>query len=414
LIEHGVEELLRQRIFGIALGYEDLNDHDSLRADHLLATLVGKRDPTGRSRVFERDRGKPLAGKSTLNRLELTPAEVDPSNRYRKITADFSRIARYFVEVFLQRHATAPKRIVLDLDATDDPLHGDQEGKFFHGYYDAYCYLPLYIFCEGHLLCATLRESNIDGADEAVDELRWIVAQIREQWPDVEIVVRGDSGFCREELMDWCEQNHVEYIVGLAKNAVLKRMIAEEMAQAKSQFEQTQEPARVFKDFTYKTQKSWSRSRRVIGKAEHVRRGENPRFVVTSLAHEAMDARGLYEDHYCARGDMENRIKEQQLDMFAGRTSTHWMRSNQLRLWLSSVAYVLVDTMREVGLRGTRMERAQCGTIRQKLLKIGARITISVRRVWFSMASAHPRQDVFAAAYNNLRAIRSVAAMAPG
>lgn len=414
LIEHSVEELLRQRIYGIALGYEDLNDHDRLRHDPLLATLVGKSDPTGQSRVQERDKGKALAGKSTLNRLELTGERVDPSNRYQKIVADTGKIARFFAEIFLQRHATAPERIVLDLDATDDPLHGDQEGKFFHGYYDAYCYLPLYIFCGSHLLCATLREANIDGADGAVDELRWIVAQIREQWPEVQIVIRGDSGFCREEIMEWCEKNDVEYILGLAKNKVLKRSIAEEMAQAKALFEETQEPARVFKDFTYKTQTSWSRARRVIGKAEHVRRGENPRFVVTSLARETIEARELYEDHYCARGDMENRIKEQQLDMFADRTSTHAMRSNQLRLWLSSAAYVLVDTMREVGLRGTRMARAQCGTIRQRLLKIGARVKISVRRIWLSTASAHPCQDIFIAVYNNLRAIRCAAALAPG
>ena len=414
LIEHSVGDLVRQRIYGIALGYEDLNDHDRLREDHLLAAVVGKADAAGQSRLRARDRGKPLAGKSTLNRLELTGERLDPANRYRKIVADESRLARFFVEVFLQRSGPEPpRRIVLDLDATDDPLHGDQEGKFFHGYYDAYCYLPLYIFCGGHLLCATLRESNIDGAEGAVDELRWIVSQIREQWPNVEIVIRGDSGFCREEIMEWCEQNSVDYILGLAKNAVLKRAIADETAKAKARHEQTGEPARVFKDFPYRTQKSWSRARRVIGKAEHLRRGENPRFIVTSLSAEEAEAQSLYEDQYCARGDMENRIKEQQLDMFADRTSAQSMRANQLRLWLSSAAYVLVDTMREAGLGGTPLERAQCGTIRNRLFKIGARITISVRRVWLSIASAHPAQGVFIAAWRNLQALRASAARAP-
>jgi len=405
LIEHTVEELVAQRVYGLALGYEDLADHDALRNDRLLATLVGKVDPTGESRLRERDQGKPLAGKSTLNRLELTPADADASSRYKKIVAQEEDIEKFFVEVFCQLRRKAPERIVLDLDATDDPLHGEQEGRFFHGYYKEYCYLPLYIFCGDHLLCAKLRSSNIDAAEGALDELKRIVGQIRGHWPNVQIVIRGDSGFCREEIMSWCEANEVNYILGLAKNERLKKELEEELKEAKRLYEETGRASRVFKDFRYRTRKSWSCERRVIGKAEHLSKGSNPRFVVTSIAAEQIDAKTLYEKEYCARGEMENRIKEQQLDLFADRTSTSWFRSNQLRLWFSSVAYVVTNAFRHLALKGTEMERAQCRTIREKLFKIGARVLVSVRRIFFSLASGYPYQHLFAEAWRNLRAL---------
>jgi hypothetical protein len=414
-IEHTVEQLLAQRVYALALGYEDLNDHDKLRFDQMLAVAVGKADPTGEDRKLKRDKGKPLAGKSTLNRLELTKAQLDPTNRYQKIVARNDQVERFFIDIFLQSYDRVPDRIVLDVDATDDPLHGDQMGKFFHGYYSHYCYLPLYIFCGDHLLCACLRESNIDGASGAVAHLERIVTQIRECWPAVEIVIRGDSGFCREEIMAWCEakENRVDYILGLAKNSRLKEILAEALQEAAALYEETGEASRVFEDFTYQTLKSWSRERRVIGKAEHLSKGSNPRFVVTSLSPEEVDARTLYEKEYCARGDMENRIKEQQLDLFADRTSTHWMRSNQLRLWLSSVAYTLVNQLRHVGLKGTGMARAQCGTIREKLFKIGAHVMVSVRRVKVAMASGCPYQGIFSVICRNLQAAQSTRTMIP-
>jgi hypothetical protein len=401
-LEHSVEELLRQRIFGLALGYEDLNDHDQLRYDPLMATLVGKRDPTGGDRLRKRDRGKALAGRNTLNRLELTPRRADKKSRYKKIVADAGQIESFFVDVFLQLHRKPPKRIVLDFDATDDPVHGDQLGKFFHGYYGNYCFLPLYIFCGDHLLASKLRPADIDAAAGSVKQLARIVEQIRRRWPDVEIVVRGDSGFCRENLMAWCENNGVDYILGLAKNKRLGRILGKELHQAKQQFEATGQAARVFKDFTYCTRKSWSRSRRVIGKAEHLRKGANPRFVVTSLAAEQFDARTLYEDEYCARGEMENRIKEQQLYLFADRTSASSMRANQLRLWFSSVAYTLLQVIRDFGLTGTELARARCDTIRLKLLKIGALVRVTVRRIYLSMAESYPYEALFATVYANL------------
>ncbi len=405
-IEHPLERLLAQRVYALALGYEDVTDHDQLRGDPLLATVGGAPDPTGRTRKRARDRGAPLAGKSTLNRLELARAAAARPHRYHKIVADAARIDRFFVDMFLQAYARPPARIVLDIDATDDPLHGDQEGKFFHGYYGHYCYLPLYVFCGDHLLCARLRPANIDAAAGAAAELERIVARIRAAWPTVAIVIRGDSGFCREELMAWCEaqEPRVDYVLGLAKNSRLKQEVADALKAAAALYAATGQAARVFRDFSYRTRTSWSRTRRVIGKAEHLAKGSNPRFIVTSLPPEALDARTLYEHEYCARGDMENRIKEQQLDLFADRTSTHGLHSNQLRLWLSSVAYTLVNRLRQVGLRGTEMARAQCGTIRTKLLKIGAHVTVSVRRVKVALASGYPYQALFAAAWRNLRA----------
>jgi hypothetical protein len=405
LIEHSLFDLIAQRVYGLALGYEDLNDHDDLRRDPLLATLVNKTDPTGQDRVRKRDKGKALAGKSTLNRLELTPADANASSRYKKIVAKSDEIERFFVEVFLRLHPEEPTLIVLDLDATDDPLHGNQEGRFFHGYYREYCYLPLYIFCGDDLLCAQLRESDADVADGVKEELERIVRQIRSKWPNVKIVIRGDSGFCREKLMSWCEANDVGYILGFSKNARLKQLLAEEMEQAKRMYEESGNASRVYKDFMYQTLKSWSRERRVIGKAEYLSKGANPRFVVTSFSPEQIDAKTLYEEKYCARGEMENRIKEQQLYLFSDRTSTSIMRANQLRLWFSSVAYVLVNALRKFGLKGTEMSKAQCHTIREKLFKVGAMIKITVRRVLIMLASGYPYQAIFAAAYRNLRVL---------
>ena len=401
-IEHTVDELIAQRVYALALGYEDLNDHDALRHDPLLAILVGKRDPLGRDRLRDRDKGKALAGKSTLNRLELTPVRANTKSRYKKITVDRRAVQCLFTDVFLQSHERPPTRIVLDLDATDDPLHGHQAGRFFHGYYKNYCYLPLYIFCGEHLLCARLRPSDIDASAGSVKELRRIVGRIRQQWPDVRVVIRGDSGFCRERIMRWCEANEVDFVLGLAKNDRLVGEIETELAQAKQQFKETSESARVFKDFSYQTRDSWSRSRRVVGKAEHLAKGANPRFVVTSLSAEAYDARSLYEEEYCARGDMENRIKEQQLCLFADRTSAATMRANEQRLWFASVAYTLMAALRRLGLKDTEMAQARCDTIRLKLLKIGARIRVTVRKVWISLTESCPYQHLFAQVRDNL------------
>ncbi len=406
-IEHTVEALLKQRVFALALGYEDLNDHDQLRADPLLAVLVGKADPTGQDRADPRDRGKPLAGKSTLNRLELTPVGADVGHRYKKIVARHRDLENWFVDAFLLLTSNQPAEIVLDLDATDDPLHGHQSGRFFHGYYKNYCYLPLYIFCGEHLLCAKLRPSDIDAAAGSVKQLARLVERIRSEWSQVRIIVRGDSGFCRENLMCWCEDNGVDYVLGLAKNQRLTRILGKELYESQCVFEATGKPARCFKDFNYRTQKSWRRERRVVGKAEHLAKGANPRFVVTSLSAEREPAQPLYEKRYCGRGEMENRIKEQQLCLFADRTSCRTMRANQLRLWLSSAAYVLLAALRQHGLKDTTLQRARCDTIRLKLLKIGAVIRVTVRRVWFALAESCPYQTVFAQVFANLRKWRS-------
>jgi hypothetical protein len=403
-VEHGLLELVAQRVYAIALGYEDINDHDNLRQDVLLATLVGKTNPTGSDRLRTRDRGYPLAGKSTLNRLELAPAGVVSRHRYHKIVCQPEKVDRFFVDMFLNAYPKRPRRIVLDFDATDDPLHGGQEGRFFHGYYGCYCYLPLYVFCDDHLLCARLRPSNIDASCGALEELVRIVSQIRRRWCDVEIIVRGDSGFARDDLMTWCEDNGVDYIFGLARNARLVRRIRKQLNRAKKRHWRTGQAARYYRDFRYRTLRSWSRARRVVGKAEQLAKGENPRFVVTSLSKEDFNAQKLYEDLYCARGDMENRIKEQQLGLFADRTSSTTFTANQLRLWLSSVAYVLLSELRRVGLRGTEMARAQCTTIRTKLLKIGAQVSLSVRRIWLRCATGYPYQKLFGQVLENLQA----------
>ena len=393
LIEHTLATLIGQRVFGIALGYEDLIDHDQLRHDPVLAVLGGKL-------TARRSDCAPLAGKSTLNRLEHAPSGA-PS-RYHRIGHHGEAIARVFVDLFLEAHARAPRQIILDLDATDDPIHGHQEGRFFHGYYDGYCYLPLYIFCGRHLLAAKLRRSNIDASAGAVEEIARIVAQIRARWPRVRILLRADSGFAREALMAWCEHNRVDFVFGLARNPRLVEEIAVELIQAEDEAERTGQPARRYKDFRWSTLDSWSRRRRVIAKAEWTGGEANPRFIVTSLKPSEVAARHLYEQVYCARGEMENRIKECQGDLFADRTSAATMRANQLRLWFASMAYVLICALRRIGLAHTQFAQATCGTIRLKLLKIGALVRTSVRRVTVAMASAFPHQSEFALAHVRL------------
>ena len=394
LIEHEVVTLIGQRVFGIALGYEDINDHDELRHDPMMAVLAGKLE--GR-----REDCAPVAGKSTLNRLELSCLEP---TRYHKVSHNPIAIKRLMVDLFLEAHDRAPSEIILDLDATDDPVHGAQDGRFFHGYYDCYCYLPLYVFCGRHLLDAKLRRASLDAADGAVEAVARIVAQIRRRWPKVRILVRADSGFARDALMAWCEANGVHFLFGLAKNDRLIGMIAGELAQAEAKSRRTGKPARTFKEFRWTTRDSWSRERRVVAKAEFTEGEANPRFVVTSLTRAACKPKYLYEKLYCARGEMENRIKECQLDLYADRTSAHTMRANQLRLWFASMAYVLLCALRRIGLVHTQFARASCGAIRLKLLKIGALVRTSVRRIKLAMPSAFPYQAEYRAAHIALTA----------
>ncbi len=392
LIDHSILEMLSQRIYGLALGYEDINDHEQLRTDPVFGILAGRNELD-----------EPLAGKSTLNRMELGAGTKD---RYKKITFWKEAIDELLVKVFIESHDKAPAEIILDMDTTDLPLHGKQEGRFFHGYYDNYCYLPLYIFCGEHVLCARLREADHDAAFGSVQEIQRIVAQIRAAWPATKIILRGDSGFCRNQLMSWCGNNGVDFVFGLARNQRLRRIIVAQMHAATQQWNQTGKPARVFSEFDYgakKTKKGgWDRERRVVAKAEHIDGKENPRFVVTSLAGEAGAAQALYEQLYCARGDMENRIKEQ-FSLFADRVSTETMRANQMRLYLSTMGYILVSGLRRLGLKGTELAEAQVSTIRTKLLKIGAQIRVTVRKVWVSMASSYPWQKLYQQVWANLR-----------
>ena len=390
LVEHRIEQLLTQRIYGLALGYEDLNDHEQLRHDPLLGALAGKAEP-----------GKePLAGKSTLNRMEM--GDGTP-NRYKKITFWRDAIDDLLVDAFLEAYTAPPEQIVLDIDTTDFAIHGEQEGRFYHGYYDHYCYLPLYVFAGEHVLCARLRPSNIDPSTGSRKEIERMVKRIRTLWPEVQIVLRGDSGFCREELMAWCEAQQVDYVFGMARNSLLEKIVAEALEQARRQWEQKQQPARVFLEFEHETVSgTWSRRRRVVAKAEHIDGKSNPRFVVTSLAAAAWDAQQLYEDLYCARGDMENRIKEQFM-LFADRVSAASMRANQLRLYLSVMAYSLLCGLRRLGLRTTSLANAQVNTIRLRLLKIGAQIRVTVRKIWVQMSSSFPLQNLFSQAIQQLR-----------
>src|SRR6201998_4068592 len=387
LVRHQLSEMLAQRIYGLALGYEDLNDHEQLRTDPLLGLLSGSRQ-----------RSERLAGKSTLNRLEL----VGRTGRYHKIGYSAESIDRLLVNLYLESQATPPEEIVLDLDATDIPLYVHQPERVFHGYYDNYCYLPLYIFAGDQLLCARLRPANQDGAAGSLKEVKRIVGQLRQRWPEVKIVLRADSGFCREELMAWCEQNHTDYVFGLARNQRLRRIIGREMHQAQMLHQSTGKAVRLFTQFFYQTRKSWSGSRRVVAKAEYLDKGENPRFLVTSLREQQWTAQDLYEKFYCARGEMENRIKEQ-MCLFADRLSTDEMRGNQLRLYLSALAYTRVEALRRLVLRGTEWAKAQVDTIRLKLLKIGARLRISVRRVVLQLSAAYPWKPLFQHAWQALR-----------
>jgi hypothetical protein len=394
-IEHAIATLIGQRVFGIALGYEDLVDHDRLRHDPVLAILAGKL-------AARRSRCAPLAGKSTLNRMEHAP--LGEHSRYHRIGHDAAAIERLFVEMFLETRRRPPAQIVLDLDATDDPLHGRQEGRFFHGYYDCWCYLPLHVFCGRHLLAAKLRRSNIDASAGAVEETARIVGQIRARWPRTRILLRADSGFARDALIAWCEQNRVDYVLGLARNARLEAEVKDELALAEAESRAADRPARRFREFPWMTMDSWSRRRRVVAKAEWTQGGPNPRFVVTSLRPSEAEARHLYETICCARGEMENRIKECQLDLFADRTSPATMKANQLRLWLASVACVLLCALRRIGLRHTQFATATCGTIRLRLLKIGALVRTSCRRIKLAMASAFPCQGEYALAHLRLTA----------
>lgn len=392
LVEHSLEQMLAQRVYGLALGYEDLNDHEQLRNDPLFGVLAGRTDQQA------------LAGKSTLNRLELGSGVPD---RYKKITFWKEAVDELLVKVFLESYEQAPRQIILDIDTTDMALHGEQEGRFFHGYYDHYCYLPLYIFCGQQLLCARLRESNHDAAYRSLVEIQRIVQQIREAWPQVQIILRGDSGFCRNELMSWCENNEVDYVFGLARNRRLYKIIGAQMWEATQQWQQTGKTARVFTEFPYTTKKKpaqggWDRQRRVVAKAEHLEGKENPRFVVTSLSAQQWATAALYEELYCGRGDMENRIKEQ-FCLFADRVSAETMRANQMRLYLSSMAYVLVSGLRRLGLRATELAQAQVSTIRTQLFKIGAQIQVTTRKIWVSMASSYPWQSLYQQVWANLR-----------
>jgi hypothetical protein len=391
-IEHSIEEMLSQRIYGLALGYEDLNDHEQLRNDPLFGVVSGRAELEA-----------PLAGKSTLNRMELGAGIND---RYKKITFWKDAIDELMVKVFVESHNQAPEEITLDMDTTDLPLHGKQEGRFFHGYYDSYCYLPLYIFCGDQILCARMREANHDASFGCLAEVERIVTQIRAAWPEVRIILRGDSGFCRNQVMSWCEDHGVDYVLGLARNQRLRRIIGPQMHEATEQWKQTGKPARVFTEFAYRTKKTkkggWERERRVVAKAEHLDGKENPRFVVTSLTSERWAAQALYEKLYCARGEMENRIKEQ-FSLFADRVSCETMRANQMRVYLSAMGYVLMSGLRRLGLAGTELAQAQVSTIRTKLLKIGAQIRVTVRKVWISMASSYPWQELYGEVWANLR-----------
>jgi len=388
-VKHSLEEMVSQRVYGLALGYEDVNDHEQLRHDPLLAVLAGKREVGEES----------LAGKSTLNRLELGPTE---KNRYRKISCQPEVIDELMTTIFLESQEVAPERIVLDLDATDLRLHGHQEERFYHGYYDSYCYLPLYIFSGEQLLCSRLRSASEDGASGSVAEVERIVNQIRTKWCGVQIILRADSGFCRDELMDWCERNQVDYVLGVSRNPRLERRIGKALNKARGRFAVTGQAARTFVAFYYRTRDSWSRRRRVVAKAEWLEKGANPRFVVTTLGPQEWHAQALYEELYCERGEAENRIKEQ-LSLFAGRVSAESMKANQLRVYFAGMAYVLMTGLRRLGLQGTKMARAQATTIRLRLLKIGARIRITARKVWLSMASSYPWQALYEQVYEQLR-----------
>lgn len=373
-IVHDQRGMIAQRVTAIALGYEDLNDHQTLRRDPALQLAAGKLP----------DPGMTLASPPTLCRLEN---RVD-----RKALVDMAAV---LVDTFIASHLDTPEHLTLDFDATDDIVHGRQEKRFFHGYYDKYCFLPLYVFCGDELLVSYLRPSDVDASKHTRAVLKLLVLKLRAAWPAVKITIRGDSGFCRHRLMRWCDSQGIGYVLGLAKNAVLQRLARDEIERAQRQFLRTGEPQRLFGSFSYAAA-SWDRKRRVIAKAEHTAQGANPRFVVVNVPG---DPQELYEDVYCQRGEMENRIKEQQLDLFADRTSCHRFLANQFRLLLSSAAYVLVQALRRTTLAGTELASAQVGTIRLKLFKVAARVLVTARRVVFHLSSSYPYQALFREAF---------------
>lgn len=423
--DYSVHQLLAQRVYGIVLGSEDVNDHDKLRNDPALAIALEKLN-------FIESNQRSLAGKSTINRLEYCPETIinQKVSRYHKIEHDPQEIEKAFVEIFLADSKKPPKQIVLDMDVTDDQVHGNQEGAFFNPYYKGVCYAPLYIFCGHHLLAAKLRSSNVDPAAGALEELQRIIGLIREKWQDTQLIIRGDSAYSREDIMKWCEsQNRIDYILAMATNSQLKLRASDILEKAKTDYNERLEPVTKlmetlfstneelleakklvpestwYRSLCYKTQKSWSRSRRVVTKVCYGSKGSQMRHVVTSLAASKISPSLLYTNKYCPRGEMENRIKEQQLDLFADRTSTQTFDSNQLRLWLSSMAYVLMQAFRQNCLKKTSLAKATVGTIRLSLLKLGARITISCRRILIAIASSCPEQDILAIAYKRIQAL---------
>jgi len=401
-VEHSVKELIRQRVYSLALGYEDVNDHELLSRDPLLATAIGKKDPQGKNRRSSKHRGVAAASASTLSRIDRTAAEANSQSRYEKVVCDFDKLSSCFVQTFIKSHQRAPERLILDVDPTDIQLHGNQERRFYHGYYGHYCYLPMYLFCGDYPLSVKLRPSNIDGSLGVVEFLQPVVKQIREAFPAVHLIIRADSGFCREELMTWCEQNGIDYLLGMVKNVRLQDALSKPMERARRQYLRTGQTARYFAEFRYQTHKSWTRARRVVGKAEHMDKGANPRFVVTSLLARQYEKRYLYEQLYCARGEMENRIKEQ-LDLFADRASCHCFRANEIRLWWSMAAHLLVVVIRRYALSNTHLEKAQAPTLRTRLFKVGAVLSVSVRRVYVRLSSAFPLQQLFAQVLQRLR-----------
>lgn len=414
LIEHGLEELLTQRVYGLALGYEDLNDHQDLRRDPLLAVCAGKADPLGTERA-ERDRGNALAAPSTLNRLELGN---EKQSRGHKISHDPAAIQALLLRSGVRCLPRDLREVILDFDASDHPLHGRQEGRFFHGYYGNYCYLPLYCFAGDIPLWAQLRTAGRDGSDGTVEAMAEIVAEVRRRLPGARIIVRGDSGFCREAIMAWCEANNVGYVLGLARNARLEALLAPAMAEARALHCLCGGSAsRVFAELRYRTLDSWSCERRAVGKAEVTALGSNPRFIVTNMAAEAalpedggrFAARPLYEDVFCGRGEMENQIKQMHLDLHAGRMSTHHLGSNQLRLWLSAFAFLLLERLRTLGLAGTALAQATLGSVRLRILKVAAQVTVSVRRVHVRLASACPLQALFRLCHARLASLPATA-----
>ena len=411
-VEHTVENLVAQRLLGLALGYEDLNDHDALRCDPLLALCVGKSDPLGQDRRVPEDRGKALASPPTLNRVELSAQQ---HSRYHKVHADFSSLENTLLELGLTALDPDTEEIVLDIDNSDNPLHGQQEGRFFQGYYDEYCYLPLYVFCGSVVLWAQLLTADHEAAAATVPALEKILPALRRRCPHARIILRADSGFCREPILAWCEAHGLFYAIGLARNSRLLAALADALFDARIRACLCGGPTRTFTSFTYQTLDTWSRSRTILGKAEVLASGDdNARFVVTNLPEDGFDSQtpgrfapaAGYEQFYCGRGDMENRVKEQQLDLFATRTSSHWKAANQLRLFFSAFAYLLIVRLRERALQGTALASATAGTIRLKLFKIAAHITFSCRRIYIRLASAFPGKAVFAQACQTLGRLR--------